>query len=290
MKSRLNVLTVDVEDWYQTSDLNLPVGSWPKYEDRVESNTRKIMDILDEYDVKATFFVLGCVAQKFPRLVQEIVKRGHEVGSHGGWHRMLHELTDEEFLEDVIFSKRILEEVAGRPVVYYRAPSWSLSPSNYKALEVLESQGFVCDSSLQPFQTPLSGIRGAPQVPFHPVVGGRRLDIVEFPSTVARIGRQTLPFSGGLYLRTLPLFFVKWALHKVNHEREGMVYVHPWELDPKQPRITKSPLVRFTHYYQLRNTESKLRGLLQEFSFVPLGRVLEGEGFPDVVLDEQDLP
>lgn len=280
----MNALTVDVEDWYQTSDFNFPVTTWGNYEDRVDGNTRRVLDLFDEFGVKGTFFVLGCVAEKSPQLLREILARGHEIGSHGGWHQMLTQMSWDEITDDIRYGKRILEDISGQSVKYFRAPSWSLSPRTYRVLELLESEGFMCDSSLQPFHTPLSGVRGAPHFPFRPALNGKVLNLIEYPSTVLKFGRGTLPFAGGLYLRVLPTFFIQWALRKVNAQRPGMVYVHPWEFDPDQPRITNSPLLRFTHYYHLTATEPKLRALFKQFDFGPLGDVIQDRKFPVVSL------
>lgn len=279
-----NVLTVDVEDWYMTSDLNIPVNQWDGYEDRVDANTRRLLDLFDEYEVKGTFFVLGCVALKFPDVIQEIARRGHEIGSHGMWHQMLTRLSRAEIETDIAQSKIILEDLTGQTVQCYRAPSWSISPERYYVWDILEKLGFTVDSSLQPFRTPLSGIRRAPAHPFHPIVDGRRHAILEYPPAVARIWGQTVPFSGGLYLRVWPERIVRFLLARVNHTSPGSIYVHPWELDERQPQIAQSPLIRFTHYHNLRSTENKLRALLEEFDFVCLKDVIATNSYPAIDL------
>jgi polysaccharide deacetylase family protein (PEP-CTERM system associated) len=281
-----NAFTVDVEDWYQTSDFNFPPAGWGHYEDRVERNTLKILDLLDDYNVKGTFFVLGCVAAKFPRLVAEIAARGHEIGSHGGWHRPLTRLSWDETVADLRFGKAVLEGITGRPVRSFRAPSWSLEPATFRVLAFLSAEGITCDSSLQPFRTPLSGVPRAPHLPFRPSLGGIALNLVEYPSTVLKWKGMCVPFSGGLYLRTLPSSLVHWALRKVNEQRSGMVYVHPWDVDPGQPRLPCSPVIRFVHYAGLGSTEAKIRALLRHFSFVPLqDLVRQVRSFPIIPLD-----
>lgn len=279
-----NVLTVDVEDWYMTSDLNIPVDQWDHFEDRVQGNTLRILDLFDEYQVKGTFFVLGCVAQKFPAMVREIARRGHEVGSHGTWHQLLTHMTRTQIYDDIAKSKFILEELTGQQVQCYRAPSWSISSERFYVWDILEDLGFTVDSSLQPFRTPLSGIRRAPTQPFHPIVNGRQLSILEFPPAVARVWGQTVPFSGGLYLRVWPSRIIKFLLSHVNRTQPGSIYVHPWEFDEQQPQIAQSPLIRFTHYHNLHTTENKLHALLEEFAFVRLKDVIETNSYPAINL------
>jgi polysaccharide deacetylase family protein (PEP-CTERM system associated) len=280
-----NALTIDVEDWYQTSALRIDISQWPLQEDRVERNTYKLLALLDKHRVKATFFVLGCVAQKHPELIRSIAHAGHEVGSHGVWHRMLSELTLEEFREDLRESRRILEELTGKQVTFYRAPSWSMSSDRYEVLNVLSEEGFICDSSIQPFATPFSGINGSPDQPFHPIVGGKTLDLLEVPSSVLRIGKLTLPFSGGFYLRALPYFYVSWVLRQINRSKPGMIYVHPWELDTDFPKLKVSFPVKLAQYYRLKSTERKLDRLLNEFEFAPLGEIIRERLYPDIPLN-----
>ncbi|UOF89036.1 polysaccharide deacetylase family protein [Fodinisporobacter ferrooxydans] len=281
----INALTVDVEDWYQTSDFHFPIANWHRYEDRVVENTRVLLELFSFYRVKGTFFTLGCIAERHPDLVEKIAADGHEIGSHGGWHQMLHEMSFEQIREDLFQSKKILEQISGKPVHMFRAPSWSMSPQRYQVLQVLEELGYLYDSSMQPFRTPLSGIKGIPIHPFHPVLDGEALHLVEFPPTVLNIGCMNIPFSGGFYLRALPGKFVEWALKRVNEERSGMIYVHPWEIDMDQPRLEASPIIRFVHYYNLETMKNKLERLLQVFTFSPLGEVIRNHhSFPKVPL------
>lgn len=279
-----NALTVDLEDWYQTNDFQFPVSAWGHYEDRIINSTRKLLALLSRYGVRATFFILGVVAEKHPSLIREIAEGGHELACHGGYHRLLTEMTLEEFRRDIREAKGKIEEAAQVEIRFFRAPSWSVGPKNYEMLAVLEEEGFTLDSSLQPFRTPLSGVAGAPIDPFYPVIKGKRLRLLEFPSTVLKEGGLTFPFSGGLYLRTMPYPFIRWALRRINEKRLGMVYIHPWELDIDQPRQRASPLIRFAHYHNLHRTEGKLHRLLQDFRFLPLGELLRDHSFPAVRL------
>jgi len=284
-----NALTIDVEDWYQTLDFNFPQHTWEIYEDRVSDNLKQIISVLDKYNVKATFFVLGCIAEKHPHLIRELVAKGHEIGSHGTDHRLVYKQTPEEFREDIVNSKRILENITGKKVELFRASSWSISNETLWALEILEEEGFICDSSMQPFKTPLSGVSGAPRRPFHPLVNNRKLNLIEFPPTVLPVGNNSIPFSGGLYLRMLPIAFVKYALNKVNESGEGMIYTHPWEYDINQPKLKVSPIIKFTHYYNLKSTFLKLEELLKTFSFVTLGKIIENKAYPVISLDTKGI-
>lgn len=276
-----NALTIDVEDWYMTHDFNFARETWDGFEDRVEGSTRVLLEMLERHQLKATFFILGCVAQRHPELVRDIAAAGHEVASHGGWHTMVCKQDRQEFAADVLETKVILENLSGQAVNMYRAPSWSISPESLWALEVLEEEGFICDSSIQPFKTPLSGIGNAPVFPYHPVVNGQTLKLIEFPPTVLELGRVRLPFAGGFYFRMLPQGVFSRALQKVNVQGPGMLYIHPWELDGKQPRLPVSSLTKLTHYGNLGKTYRKLDHVLSTFDFVPLGELLKEGEFPD---------
>lgn len=275
-----NALTVDVEDWYHAHDLNIDRACWDSLEDRIEYSTKKMLELLSSYHIQGTFFVLGCVAQKHPRLVKAIAGAGHEIGSHGYWHQMINHQTRKDFRNDLLSAKHCLEDITGKKIVLYRAPSWSISPDTLWALQILEEEGFICDSSIQPFKTPLSGISNAPAIPFHPVVAGNMLKLVEFPPTVFQLGKVRFPFAGGFYLRALPLGFIIRTLTQVNKNHPGMIYVHPWEIDIKQPRLKVPRIIKITHYFNLGTTKSKLETLLKHFRFVPLGQLITNENYP----------
>ncbi len=269
-----NIFTLDVEDWYHTLDFNIPVKEWPGFEDRIKWGLYKLLDILTSYGVKATFFILGWIARNHPEIVKDIFSSGHEIGSHGMYHRMVNTQTREEFREDAALSKSILQEITGRKVIMYRASSWSINESMPWALEILEEEGYEYDSSMQPFKTPLSGSGGIPLHPFRPVVNGRAMNIIEVPSSVIRICRINMPFSGGFYFRALPGFVISRALSFINRDRPGMLYLHPWEFDAGQPRI-KAPLHRkFIHYHNIRSNMNKLEYILKRHRFHTLSEVL----------------
>lgn len=277
-----NALTIDIEDWFQTHDLDYPAKKWASLESRIEYSTKLLLDNLELFKVRGTFFILGWVAQRFPSLIREIVKRGHEIGSHGGWHQKVTTQSKNEFRIDIVTSKIQLEDLTGQEIQLYRAPSWSVSLETLWALEILEEEGFLCDSSIQPFHTPLSGIKGAPVHPYYPVINNKKLNIIEFPPSVLSVGSLKVPFAGGLYFRLLPYAVIKQALKQVNKKHSAVIYFHPWEFDPGQPRLLVSPMVQLTHYYNLENNLEKTKTLLQEFNFIPLGQLLAIETKKDI--------
>ena len=281
-----NVLTVDVEDWYQTLDFNFPISRWQEFEDRIDYGLSIILETLEKFNTKATFFILGCVAKKQPHLIKKIAAMGHEIGSHGTWHRLVYKQKVEEFRDDVVYSKRILEDITGREVVLFRASSWSISEDTLWALEVLEEEGFICDSSIQPFKTPLSGMNNVATYPFHPIIGDKKLSILEFPPSVLRVGNWKIPFCGGLYLRVMPYRFIEKAIEIINKDREAMIYIHPWEFDLGQPRLKAPPHIKFTHYYNIKNNPLKLERLLKKFDFKTLGELIKENSYGSYKIKE----
>ncbi|MDP4162810.1 MAG: polysaccharide deacetylase family protein [Bacillota bacterium] len=279
-----NLLSVDVEDWYHANALDIPISQWGTYESRVVGNTKRIIELFEKYEVKATFFVLGCVAEQHPGLIKEIVSHGHEVASHGRYHQLVYTLTEEQFREDVRKSKAILEDITGKQVSLYRAPSWSIKLDQLNRLTILQEEGYLGDSSLQPFWTPLSGNNKSPMEPFYPIVNGERLSLLEIPPTVINVAGLRLPFAGGFYLRFFPSFLVKQAMRLVNLQRKGLVYIHPWEFDVNMPRVEKSALVKFIHYNNIASTETKLEKMLQNFHFGPMNVCLEKTDYHSVRL------
>lgn len=272
----INALTVDVEDWYQTNGLNIARKEWSHLQSTVYPNTMKILDLFDEVQVKATFFILGDVARRFPHLVREIVGHGHEIGSHGMNHQLVSGQSIEDFKSDFNQSIAILEKISEQKIKYYRAPSWSISQDKLEVLSFLENNGIICDSSLQPFKTPLSGISGIPLHPFKPIVLGSKLELIEFPPTIYKPNKRlSIPFAGGFYLRLFPSTVIAHLLRIVNKKRPGMIYIHSWELDSTIPRWKTSWLIHIIQYYRLHSTDRTLRLLFNEFEFAPLGKVLQ---------------
>ena len=284
----LDAFTVDVEEHFQVSAFEGSIrrDDWDSHPSRVEANTDRVLDFLDESRVKATFFVLGWIAERHPRLVRTIAERGHEVACHGYSHRLVYTQTPQEFRAETIRSKALLEDSAGRAVTGYRAASFSVTARSLWAMDVLAETGFSYDSSLYPVVHDRYGIPGAPR---HPYIlrtpAGARL--VEMPPSTFRMGGAVLPVAGGGYLRLYPLRLTRWAIERI-HERDAMpavIYVHPWETDPDQPRVAAPLVSRFRHYVGLRTTLSKLRALSQRFRFAPMGEIIARAGqLPEISL------
>ncbi len=274
----VNAMTVDVEDYFHVSgfaDVIRP-EDWPNLESRVEANTHKLLDIFAAHKVSATFFILGWVAGRNPTLVQAIHRAGHEVACHGYTHTLVYQLTPEEFRKDVRRAKKLLEDVTGSPVDGYRAPSFSIVESSLWALDILAEEGFQYDSSIFPIRHDRYGIPDAHRFP-HQWKATNGNGLAEFPISTSRVWGVNLPVAGGGYFRLLPYAMTRWAIQRLNNteRRPAIMYIHPWELDPAQPRIL-SPLVsRFRHYVNLRGTNTKLQRLLDGFSFESLRWLLK---------------
>ncbi len=277
MTEPLNAFSVDVEDYYHVSAFERHVARdrWGERESRVVGNTQRLLAILARAGVQATFFVLGWVADRFPHLVREIRSCGHEVGSHGFWHRLVYDLSPHEFRNDLRQSRDVLEDVLGEPVTSFRAPSFSITKRSMWALEILVEEGFRIDSSIFPVRHDRYGIPDAPTHP-HPIRTPAGT-LWEFPLAVVPVARFNVPVGGGGYFRMYPLGLTLRWLRRVNlsERRPFVFYVHPWEIDPDQPRLRAgSWFSRFRHYVNLSRTEQKLDRLLSEFRFAPLCDVL----------------
>jgi polysaccharide deacetylase family protein (PEP-CTERM system associated) len=264
----LNALTIDVEDYYHVSAFEKCVkrADWGQYESRVVASTRRILDLLDECGVRATFFVLGWVADQHPELVRAIHAAGHEVGCHGYWHRLIYEQTPDAFREDLCRARDALQDITGERVSAYRAPSFSVTKGSLWALDVLIEEGFTIDSSIYPTRHDRYGLAGAPREP-HRVVRPAG-ELWEFPMPVCRVLGYPLPVGGGGYFRLYPYALTRRGLRAIN--ARGLpfaTYLHPWELDPEQPRLAVGRLKAFRHYVNLRRTEGRLVRLLSNFKF-----------------------
>ncbi len=274
----LNAFSVDVEDWYQVADFDAVVArdAWDRYESRVAANTDRVLGILDDAGVKATFFVLTWNAERHPEIVRRIAAQGHEIASHGYGHRLIYEQTPDTFRDDVARAKRILEDLTGTPVLGYRAPSLSITGKSLWALDVLLECGYRYDSSVFPIRDTLYGLPNAERFP-HVIHRANGRELVEFPVTTLRLFGRNLPLGGGGWLRVFPYRYMQLGMRRVNRaeHRPTVVFIHPWEVDPEQPRLETAGRRGFsTHYVGLASTESKVRRLLRDFRFAPLRDVL----------------
>jgi polysaccharide deacetylase family protein (PEP-CTERM system associated) len=273
--SVLNAMTVDVEDYFHVSAFDgvVPRSQWQSLDSRVEANTERLLAIFDAAEIRATFFVLGLVAEKFPDLVRRIAQR-HEVASHGYAHHLVYKQSLGEFREDVRRSKGLLEAITGTPVFGYRAPSFSITRESLWAIDVLVDEGFRYDASIFPIYHDRYGIPEAPRRPF--VIDRPGGSIIEMPGSTVRCGPMNLPVGGGGYFRILPYSWTRWGIARLN-KKEGVpaiFYLHPWEIDSGQPRLPAGRLSRFRHYTNLEKTEASLRTLLKDFRFGPVQALL----------------
>jgi polysaccharide deacetylase family protein (PEP-CTERM system associated) len=265
-----NALTVDVEDYFHVAALapNIHRDTWTSRESRVVGNTQRLLTIFEQFDVRGTFFVLGWVAERYPQLVRDIAARGHEIACHGFSHRLVYEQSPTEFREETLRAKNLLQDTIGSAVLGYRAASYSIVRESLWALDILVELGFVYDSSIFPVRHDRYGIPDAERTP-HRMSTPTGKSIVEWPLATARIFGLRLPVAGGGYFRLLPYWLSSWGLASINR-REGkpfIFYLHPWEIDPAQPRVSASWLSRFRHYTNLEKCEDRLGRLLGTFQF-----------------------
>ncbi len=278
-----NAMTVDVEDYFQVSAFEKYIAraDWDALEPRVERNTNRILDLFAEHGVKATFFVLGWVAERYPSLLRRMADEGHEIASHGYSHVRASEQSEAEFRQDVSRARKLLEDLSGTPVVGYRAASYSIGRKNLWALSVLDEEGYRYSSSIYPVRHDLYGMPEAPRFAFFPLGRGR---ILEVPVTTLSLGGKTFPCGGGGFFRLYPYMLSKLALAHINgREREsGIFYFHPWEIDPQQPRpgVRLDLRTRIRHYLNLSRMENRIRALLRDFAWQRMDRIF---------LDEKNL-
>ena len=269
-----NGLSVDVEEHFQVSAFSnvVRVEDWSGYESRVVRNTNRILRLLADHGLQATFFFVGWVAEQHPDLVRQVHADGHEIASHGHGHQLITSQTPEQLAQDIGRSLDILEGIVGEKVLGYRAPSYSITPATAWALDILTSFGLRYDSSMFPILHDLGGFPGSPRHPY-PI----NEDLWELPLTTFRLWKWNLPVGGGGYLRLYPYLFTRWAVRQVNNEGiPATVYVHPWEFDPDQPRIDAASFPsRLRHYQNLNKSSARLSSLCKDFEFAPLKVVLE---------------
>lgn len=262
-----NAMTVDVEDYFQVSAFapHIARDRWASIPCRVEANIDRILALLEERDVKATFFTLGWIAERYPAMVRRIVDSGHELASHGYAHLRASEQSAEEFLDDISRSKALLEDIGGQPVLGYRAPSFSIGSRNLWTLDTLLQAGYRYSSSIYPIQHDHYGMPDAPRFAFYP---SGKDGLLELPITTARFLNKNLPSGGGGYFRFFPYAVSRWFLQRVNDDdrQPGIFYFHPWELDPEQPRLPGIGMkTRFRHYVNLHRMEARIRALIRDF-------------------------
>ena len=270
----VNAMSIDVEDYFQVSAFegHIDRADWNDFPCRVEMNTRRAMELFADASVKATFFMLGWVAERYPKLVKDIVAEGHELASHGYQHTRVTQQTPDMFREDVIKTKSLLEDISGVAIRGYRAASFSIGRDNLWALDVLGETGHEYSSSIYPIHHDLYGIPEAPRFAFYPRDNG----LLEIPVTTIQLGEKKLPCGGGGYFRLLPYQVSRWAMRRVNNrdQQACIFYFHPWELDPEQPRQQGVGLkTRFRHYLNLGRMQNRLQHLLADFSWDRIDRV-----------------
>lgn len=271
MSKMQNVMSIDVEDWFHILELESTpkLGSWDSLETRVENNLNTMLKDLDKYNVKATFFFLGWVAEKFPELVKLTHSQGHEIASHGYCHRLIYSQSREEFKDDITKAKKILENITGSEVIGYRAPGFSITEDTSWAMEELASAGFAYDSSVFPTTRGHGGLRSSRMEPH--VIQTRAGQIIEMPISVKPFFGKRICFFGGGYLRLFPYSIIKSMTRKVNHSgRPVIYYIHPREIDPAHPRLPMGAVRRFKSYVNLKTTRKKFNSLLRDFELVSI--------------------
>lgn len=272
-----NALTVDVEDYFHVAAFseNISRKDWNNYQSRVETNTRRLLDLFDRKKTKATFFVLGWVAKREPALVEEISRQGHEIACHGYSHQLIYKQDQKTFYDETMRARDILENIINKKVRGYRAASYSITRQSLWALDTLAELGFDYDSSIVPVHHDLYGIPDMPRSP-HVIRSPKNHSLVEFPPSTLSLPGMNIPVSGGGYFRLYPYWFTHAALKWVNrHDKMPVIfYLHPWEVDPEQPRIKGKLFSRFRHYNNLHKCYGRMERLLDDFKFTTAHEVL----------------
>jgi len=269
-----NIMSVDLEDFF----CDLPFNRWANYESRVVKNTEKILDLFDKYKIKATFFTLGYIAEKFPDLIREINDKNHEISSHGYSHYDIRKISKNEFENDIKKSLQILEKITNKKILGFRAPYFSIDKKSFWAMEIL-SKYFKYDSSIFPVKTPLYGIKNAPRNIYKPNISNPELedsksDLIEIPLATHKIPIiGNIPIAGGFHLRFLPYFYIKYGLKKINKNNNSFIfYIHPKDLDPEMPKISE---YAWHYYYNLKGATKKFENILKDFEFCTAQDFLE---------------
>ena len=273
-----NALSVDVEDWFQVGAFEsvLSKDDWLRLEPRVERNTDAVLALFDQGGVKGSFYTLGWVAERFPSLIRRIVDQGHEIASHGYDHKRVFRMTAEEFAADLLRSRKLLEDAAGEAVTGYRAPNFSIDTRTPWAHRVLAEAGYRYSSSVAPVRHDHYGWPESPRFAWKPLPDS---DLVELPVTTARLGNRVVAAGGGGFFRLLPYRFSHWAITQVNGDgRPAIIYFHPWEIDPDQPRVADAPLKsKLRHYSKLSAMAGKLERLMGDFRWTRVDALVEAQ-------------
>jgi len=269
-----HIMTCDLEDWYHPSLVGAPFEKWERYESRIETITDFILNLFQETNTHATFFVLGYVAEHFPDVIEKIASRGHEIASHSYRHQLVYNMTPEEFQKDTEKAVSILKEITGKSPKGYRAPSWSTSVHLNWYWEILKNLGFEYDSSLYPYKTFLYGDNSNPRTPYKI----EKYGLFEIPPSVGEIFGKRIPYSGGFFLRVLPSFFINAFIHQYDRLRSpAVLYFHPWELDPGIPRQKLGFKNNFITYVNIGRFQKKIRKLTQKYHFVSMEHFLKND-------------
>ncbi len=282
-------MTVDVEDYFHVAafENTIDPDKWSEYTTRVEQNTNSLLELFERKGLQATFFILGWVAERYPDLVKTIFQAGHEIASHGYSHQIIYKQKPEIFREETIRSKALLEDIIQTSVTGYRAASYSITPNSLWALDILAETGFEWDSSIFPIHHDRYGIPDSPTSPYFIKTRNGSL-IKELPLTTAKFIGVKLPAAGGGYFRLFPYWLSRKLLEKATKDSPAIFYLHPWEIDPEQPRVEGASLLsRFRHYNNLEKCMERLDKLTSDFEFTYVSNALDENGGP--VISIQDM-
>ncbi len=272
-----NILSVDIEEWFhpEAVQYQFPTEIWSEQTGRVDENVEKLLNLFDEKNAKATFFTLGWVAKEYPGIIKKIVDSGHEIATHGLMHRMVTKLTPEEFEKDLGESIKILEDTSGQKILGFRAPTFSIVEETFWAWEIMLKLGLIYDSSVYPIWHDRYGVPDAPRS-VYTALEHEGNSLTEFPMSTMRLFGKNIPFGGGGYLRIFPNWFTRMGIKSVNKEGlPAIMYMHPWEFDPEQPKLNLGKLQSLRHYYNIDKNLSKLGQLLDEFKWTSFKNVIE---------------
>ncbi|MBN2009295.1 DUF3473 domain-containing protein [candidate division KSB1 bacterium] len=272
----INALTINADDWYQVDNLRkyIKFEDWHNCESRFEINIQKILQLLNQTNTKATFFIMGWEAAKSPEIIQQILNDGHEIATQGYQNRFLHELSRDQFEDDLKKAIDIIENITNEKVIGYRAPHFSVSENTTWIWAILSKLGIKYDSSIFPVKHIRYGYPDAPRFPFHIAMNGSG-ELIEYPLSTYKLFKANIPIAGGGYLRLFPYRFIHNSLKKINKSGKPVnIYFHPWEMDRYQPHVKLDILSSFRHYTNIKDTENKVRNLLNEFKFAPIKKIL----------------